>query len=136
MHGAREILSRPNVAAAALNRFIETSPCFLLFTKGDKSTSSEIPELQMLYRMFVFADCMAVIPNFTQGTGSALIIATQRDYLRLRRSPAQADTMEQVLKPWIGPQRIEARPHAYLGIEALRIGVFQPGHGLIFVVQP
>ena len=53
----------------------------------------------------------------------------------LGHSPAQANAVQQVLEPRVGTQRVEAGTHEYARVKALRIGLFEPGHGLILVAQ-
>jgi hypothetical protein len=50
-------------------------------------------------------------------------------------SSAKANAAQQVLEPRVGQQRVKGRPHEDPWAEALCIGLFQPGHYLILVVQ-
>ena len=50
-------------------------------------------------------------------------------------SPIKANAAKQILEPRVGAQRVKAGPHEDPRVKALRIGFFEPGHGLILVVQ-
>lgn len=50
-------------------------------------------------------------------------------------SPGEANASHEILEPRIGAQRIKAGPHEDLRVKALRIGLFEPGHRLLLLVQ-
>ena len=54
------------------------------------------------------------------------------------RSPdlKKADTAQEILKPGIGPQRIEGRPHEDGRVESRLIGLVQPYHRLVLIAEP
>ena len=47
----------------------------------------------------------------------------------------EANAAQQVLEPRVGPQRVEGWPPEDRRVKALRIGLFEPGHCLILLVQ-
>ena len=53
------------------------------------------------------------------------------------RSPdlKKADTAQEILKPGIGPQRIEGRPHVDGWVDSRLIGLIQPYHRLILIAE-
>jgi hypothetical protein len=52
-----------------------------------------------------------------------------------RISSDETDAMEQVLEPGVRPERIEGGPPQDGRVKTFHIGLFEPNHRLIFVVQ-
>jgi hypothetical protein len=48
----------------------------------------------------------------------------------------EADTAQEILKPSVGPERIESRPHEDGRVEARLIGLVEPDHRLVLITEP
>src|SRR4051794_35734765 len=88
----------------------------------------EVRGTQVLYRRCELERRLRRLRIFS-ARGSALIERSPDGSVSL----PQADVSQKVLKPSIGPQRIEGRPHEDGRVEARGIGFVQPVHGLVVI---
>ena len=71
-----------------------------------------------------------VIGNWSEPGGGLGSVESVRSDLR------EANTAQEILKPSVGPERIEGRPDEDGGVESLLIGLTKPDHRLALIAEP